>query len=55
MVRSITIGYNEDGVHQKKTVYGKSRMEVESKLAIYSNGLKSNNWGNRKITQQANL
>ena len=43
-VGSITIGYNEDGVQQKKTVYGKSRMEVESKLAIYSDRLKSNSF-----------
>lgn len=43
-VGSITIGYNGNGVQQKKTVYGKSRMEVESKLAIYSDRLKSNSF-----------
>ena len=43
-VGSITIGYNEKGVQQKKTVYGKSRVEVESKLAIYSDRLKSNSF-----------
>lgn len=43
-VGSITIGYNENGVQQKKTVYGKSRVEVESKLAVYSTRLKSNSF-----------
>ena len=43
-VGSITIGYNENGVQQTKTVYGKSRMEVESKLSIYSDRLKSNSF-----------
>lgn len=43
-VGSITTGYNEDGVQQKKTVYGKSRVEVESKLAVYSSRLKFNSF-----------
>lgn len=54
-VGAITIGYNADGVQQKKTVYGKTRGEVEGKLAIFSNRIKSNTFEKLENNSAAEL
>lgn len=43
-VGAVTTGYNKDGVQQKKTVYGSSRREVEQKLSVYTNRIRTNSF-----------
>ncbi len=43
-VGAITLGYNDEGVQKKKSVYGNSKMEVAKKLTELTSKISSNNY-----------
>ena len=52
---AITIGYDESGVQKKKVVYGSTREEVEEKLKMLDNRIKSNSFEKLENSSAAEL
>ena len=52
---AITIGYDDSGVQKKKVVYGNTREEVEEKLKMLDNRIKSNSFEKLENSSAAEL
>ena len=52
---AITIGYDDNGVQKKKVVYGNTREEVEEKLKMLDNRIKSNSFEKLENSSAAEL
>ena len=52
---AITIGYDDNGVQKKKVVYGSTREEVEEKLKMLDNRIKSNSFEKLENSSAAEL